>query len=846
MIFDINNGSTKMLEMEIPPEEMEALAKRSRQKQSSTTRTSSNFYSMARLGKSVCYLMIGLAIGVGITSDMASSLRYWESGGQTTLAPTNPPTPHPPTPQPIQITRAPTVKIDDSEDWSAHAYAPIPSTVLPDPQLTPERATELEKEWGKWNDIVDDVKRPNNEEYCSAHPNRDIPRDKFPKNAWQTDPVYLAKWLDEGLKLVDRGQEAILTEYGLGIKDMPSVPFANRSSTFHLALLDDLNTQGKLPNGMNFPGDGGFIEKGSFPGLVRRLLHALMTQDTFTFVTGGHSAAAGHGNLFRQSYTMQFHKVMEPILGLLGVTLQTKNFAQGGMGTLQSSLGMRDIYGDEIDMLIWDSGMTENDAFSQEIYMRQAMISGKRVPFIFGGKWDWLHFAWKEGFADVGQFGTGMVDIPDTTDEVHAQVLPYAVRFLKCVAGNGAICNDNKYRANCWVNRSDVIPPTPQVENPGGQVVWHPGFRQHQITGRTIAFTVLRALKEALLKWKQAENYALPDKEWHVTAHYEKTQTKMRNVDQMFDCEAIFKNISSTRICNLALHARTEYTPRANPEKTSIQSLIKPNELGYIPHIIHKMLYTGPDVHNPYLDLPERATDVCAIVSNGRTYNSEMQRRQRRLQQQDPIAPGLGWIMSDGLGKNGYCDGTYNSECGRKAHSRCLLSGHNDGRAGIMFDSYSGWLVMTLPQLQEGVIMTKIETWYGAGSNPMTKNWTSIDNKGLRQNLRANNLTNRSPFFMSSEGNETSDRRLWRKKALPPETCDNFQFQFAVDGIVTTWNKTDWLKQNHFFQQTVELQILLDDPKFTSEPKDVELAIRMTGCGDTSKKTMSLTHIYFA
>jgi hypothetical protein len=35
--------------------------------------------------------------------------------------------------------------------------------------------------------------------------------------------------------------------------------------------------------------------------MVRRVLHAVMTEDTFT-VMGGHSAAAAHGNHFQQSY----------------------------------------------------------------------------------------------------------------------------------------------------------------------------------------------------------------------------------------------------------------------------------------------------------------------------------------------------------------------------------------------------------------------------------------------------------------------------------------------------------------------------------------------------------------
>ena len=79
-------------------------------------------------------------------------------------------------------------------------------------------------------------------------------------------------------------------------------------------------------------------------------MHAIITQDTFTLVMGGHSAAAGHGNHFQQSYTLQFQKVMEPIMARLGVKLMSHNLGYGGLGTVHSTLGAGDIYGKEIDI----------------------------------------------------------------------------------------------------------------------------------------------------------------------------------------------------------------------------------------------------------------------------------------------------------------------------------------------------------------------------------------------------------------------------------------------------------------------------------------------------------------
>jgi hypothetical protein len=61
-------------------------------------------------------------------------------------------------------------------------------------------------------------------------------------------------------------------------------------------------------------------------------------------------------NHFRQSYMMQFHKIMEPIFARLGVKLITRNVGMGGMGTLQAAMGSGSLYGSEVDLLLWDSG----------------------------------------------------------------------------------------------------------------------------------------------------------------------------------------------------------------------------------------------------------------------------------------------------------------------------------------------------------------------------------------------------------------------------------------------------------------------------------------------------------
>ena len=140
------------------------------------------------------------------------------------------------------------------------------------------RALRQDSSFGSWN-LVDTrrASRPGDDFY-NKYPNRDVPWADFPSNAWQKDADYLPKFLDEGIALVERGLEAILTEYGFG-KDRSDGPFEERIKRLGP----------KVGNGVGaatMPGD-------SYKGLIRRVLHAVVTEDTFNLAMSGHSSAAG-------------------------------------------------------------------------------------------------------------------------------------------------------------------------------------------------------------------------------------------------------------------------------------------------------------------------------------------------------------------------------------------------------------------------------------------------------------------------------------------------------------------------------------------------------------------------
>jgi hypothetical protein len=756
-----------------------------------------------------------------------------------------------------------------------------------------EKRNDLADKWGNWHFWDGDEAMRPKEDYLTKYLNRDIPGDDFPNNSWQTDAVYVNHFLDDATKLIDRATESIFTEYGHG-KPLPPEGMASRMTMFHWEKLD-LSTATEPPPEFRKRGQreiGGWTTKKSFDGLVRRLLHAMLTQDTFTVVLAGHSAAQGQGNFFRQSYIMQFHRIMKPIFERLGVKLITRNMSQGGMGTLQNGMGAEDIYGKDIDLFLWDSGMTENGAPHHiDLVLRQVLLGGNRVPVLWGGPFELLKMLHEEAGVDVGDWGTGFIGLPETTSEEQALTLPYAARNMKCSSERQDLCGDNRFSSTCWIDRPDgIVPKNGQLARPKGQVKWHPGWRAHQLTGRVIAFSVLEALEVAVNKWMDGTMTGQPldDDYWHVTGYYNEIRSKVQNLDPSLGyCSKIANNNElPSRMCYTPIHGRTQYTPRANYEETALTSIVKPTPNGYVPEMGSKKpaLYDGPDVHIPAYDIPEGEVDVLSIVMNRRRLESVVQNHQsswynrilsrmrqswsspvsrstlysshlprlpeknRRLD--DEIVPGEGWDIA--LEPQGFCDGTYDAICAHASNEECFLLGHHDGRGAIVGNEYAGWLVMTLKNVTHGIIVIKIQTWHIRDENPRTRGWNTVN--GVTRRLGDFNI----PNLLSSQFGDTLEvkydsslfdasdqsRHLKMRSYDCPPLPETFAFDYAINGKITSLNNTEFIDAKKNLQRVVETVTLLDDPNFTTEGQDVEVAIRLRGSGPDI--VFGISHVYWA
>jgi hypothetical protein len=475
---------------------------------------------------------------------------------------------------------------------------------------------------------------------------------------------------------------------------------------------------------------------------------------------------------------------------------------------------------------MWDSAMTEKEPAALDVFARQAILGGNKVPVLWGLLGGIAKHLSLDFDADVGTAGRGTFGIPTAETLEQVEAMPWASRYLKCGSDINQICKENKYIGHCWDDEThpDVVPPTKQLSAPSGQAGWHPGNRSHQLVGRILAFTILQSLKEGLKEWNEAEGYVFPDEKWHVTSWYENIRSKMENLGPDFgSCKELEKH-DLDWTCKYPVKARTEFTPRAYPSMSNIRTLMRPEMAKLVPEP-DPPLYEPPEKFNQDLHPPPGAIDLLNIVEAGVDFRSTLnpdysadyyKKPTFANEAKIPLGKGVGLVTKAG---DQYCDGTVDSFCGKGSDENCLLAGTNDGRNGLYIDGFSGWMVLNIPDLKYGYVALKFETWHKSGGNPQTKAW-------------------------ESENGESSSGRVLKGDEAP-EYCDAFQFEYAIDGKVTVLSKDEFLEKVHVVQRVVETITILQDPSYTDgQEKEVEVAFRITGCQRI--KTFMFSHIYWA
>jgi hypothetical protein len=160
------------------------------------------------------------------------------------------------------------------------------------------------------------------------------------------------------------------------------------------------------------------------------------------------SAAAGHGNMWRESYTAVMERAVKDMFATVGLNFIGRNYAMGGTGSApEIAMCAKEVFGTDIDVLSWDTGMTDGRFYAgmQYYFIRAAMLPN-RPAFVAlhlaGGGSNHRVNVMKE-LEDIG-LTTLLLDpdeetelnnaIPDTTGLTTEEVaaMPEFVRNLKC------------------------------------------------------------------------------------------------------------------------------------------------------------------------------------------------------------------------------------------------------------------------------------------------------------------------------------------------------------------------------------------------------------------------------
>lgn len=246
------------------------------------------------------------------------------------------------------------------------------------------------------------------------------------------------------------------------------------------------------------------------------------TASTFVWATAGDSAAAGHGNLFDQSYTAVLGRTVQDAFASLDVKFAAKNYAHGGYTSgPELALCMEAIYGTDLDVLTYDFSLTEGP---DEIH--RAALWGNRagvhptapVLFLMGSRQErrWAEFIRHEGMGlgAVLMDKNGIQDIrkrlPDSNQvENPEEEIPGALRYYLCGESIEGVkpcddmlrynmCEDTAKGEPCTLNKYK----TDEVceGNVRFQETWHPGYKDHNLKGRLLGYYMLDLLEEALIQ----------------------------------------------------------------------------------------------------------------------------------------------------------------------------------------------------------------------------------------------------------------------------------------------------------------------------------------------------------
>ena len=115
-----------------------------------------------------------------------------------------------------------------------------------------------------------------------------------------------------------------------------------------------------------------------------RIREAKEQRRPFKFAFGGYSVTVGRGNFFRQSFPFVMERILKRPFRALGVDLQVKNHAIGGIPSFPYGWCMENFWGRDADVVSWDYSMNEAGGVPEglEAYVRHTMMLDRSPKLI--------------------------------------------------------------------------------------------------------------------------------------------------------------------------------------------------------------------------------------------------------------------------------------------------------------------------------------------------------------------------------------------------------------------------------------------------------------------------------
>lgn len=258
-------------------------------------------------------------------------------------------------------------------------------------------------------------------------------------------------------------------------------------------------------------------------------------------------------------------------------------------------------------------------------------------------------------------------------------------------------------------------------------------------------------------------------------------------------------------------------------------------------------IYYPPELIGPWNVPPDNDIDI-EKIAGARRLNEVVS-----IDDPDKVIPGYGYDVR--WGKPGVCDGTAHSWCDKHEEATCLMGGTQDNHGMICFNGLSGWVVFDVKGVKNGFIGAKMESWHLAKDNKVTAGWTEVNNGGkgnYEKSGRARILHEQNQRAMALDQIRLMDEEIEREILQDPErrllkggkSCglgENYIFEFAINGKITSWTKEQFCEQYTRLAYNTDMVRFMDDEK---QSGDFELALRIKNNGSTEE--MCITHLYWS